>query len=267
MNTLESSDLSGDIGLTVRQLGYELRGFARSRARLVFTLGFPLMFLLLFGTIDNTKHISQYGGISYDQFFVPGILAYAVITTSFVNISITTAIARDAGVIKRMQGTPLPRLAYMLARIGATVIVVGTATAITLLVGCLAYGVKIPAANIPADVAMLLLGTATFTTLGIAIVKLIPNADSAPAIVNIFVLPLTFISGIWFVPAGMPKVLADIAKVFPVQPLANGLQHAFNPHVPGPGLSGADVRTLAIWLAIGVFGMIRFMRSPGSKTK
>ena len=42
-------------------------------------------------------HISSLGGIPYDDFLVPGILAYGVITTTFTNLSITTAILRDAG--------------------------------------------------------------------------------------------------------------------------------------------------------------------------
>ena len=61
------------------------------------------------------------GGIPYDDFFVPGILAYGVIATTFVNLAISTAILRDEGVLKRMQGTPLPRWAYVAARIGSTV--------------------------------------------------------------------------------------------------------------------------------------------------
>ncbi len=60
------------------------------------------------------------GGIPYDDFFVPGILAYGLIATTFVNMAISTAILRDQGVLKRMQGTPLPRWAYVAARIGST---------------------------------------------------------------------------------------------------------------------------------------------------
>ncbi len=51
---------------------------------------------------------------------MPGILAYGVIATTFVNLAITTAILRDEGVLKRMQGTPLPRWAYVAARILST---------------------------------------------------------------------------------------------------------------------------------------------------
>ena len=87
----------------------------------IFTFVFPLMFLVIFGALDKGQHtVVQRGGIPYDDFFVPGILAYGVIATTFVNMAISTAILRDEGMLKRMQGTPLPRWAYVAARIGST---------------------------------------------------------------------------------------------------------------------------------------------------
>ena len=63
----------------------------------------------------------------------------------------------------------------------------------------------------------LALGTAVFTTLGIGVTRLISNAEVAPVVVNLLVLPLTFISSVWFPPTGMPAGLVHIAKLFPVR--------------------------------------------------
>jgi ABC-2 type transport system permease protein len=65
------------------------------------------MFLVIFASLDKGQTISSRGGIPYDDFFVPGILAYGIIATTFVNPAMNTAIPRDQGVLKRMQGTPL----------------------------------------------------------------------------------------------------------------------------------------------------------------
>ena len=59
----------------------------------------------------------------------------ALIATTFVNMAISTAILRDEGILKRMQGTPLPRWAYVAARIGSTLMIVGAMTALTLVLG------------------------------------------------------------------------------------------------------------------------------------
>jgi ABC-2 type transport system permease protein len=254
--------LRRDFGLVGRQVLYEQRAYWRNRGRGIFTFVFPLIFLVVFASLNQGHVISSRGGIPYDDFFVPGILAYGLIATTYVNMAIGTAILRDEGVLKRMQGTPLPRWAYVAARIGSTIIIVGAITAVTLGLGVAAYGIHIRAATVPGLIVTLLLGTAAFTTLGIGVTRFIPNAEAAPVIINLTVLPLTFISSIWFTPEGMPKTLVDIAKVFPIQPLADGLQHVFDPRTVGSGLKGADIKTLAIWTAVGVLMMLRFLRRP-----
>jgi ABC-type multidrug transport system permease subunit len=80
--------------------------------------------------------------------------------------------------------------------------------------------------------------------------------------VNLSVLPLTFISNVWFPTDTLPKALKEIANVFPIRPLADALQYAFDPRTTGAGFKGSDLRTLAIWTAVGVFMMIRFLRKP-----
>lgn len=258
----ERSGLRRDLGLVLWQIRYEQRAYWRNRGRGIFTFVFPVMFLVIFASLNHNQHLHSYGGLPYDQFFVPGILAYGVIGTTFVNMAIGTAILRDDGVLKRMQGTPLPPWAYVAARIASTVVIVMAMVAVTLGIGAAAYGVHVRAVTLAGVIVTLILGTAAFTTLGMGITRFIPNAESAPVVVNLTVLPLTFISNIWFPATGMPKVLTDVANFFPIRPLADGLQHAFNPHTLGAGFQAADIRSLAIWTVVGVFLMLRFLRQP-----
>jgi ABC-2 type transport system permease protein len=252
-----------ELRLVAWQVLYEQRAFWRNRARAFFAFAFPLIFLVIFSAIFQKHRIYLGHGrsITYDTFFVPGILAYGVIATTFLNMAVSTAVLRDDGVLKRMAGTPLPGWAYAAARILSTVIVTILMTALTLLIGYVVYNTQVRGATLPGLFVTLALGSATFTTLGVALVRYIPNADAAPAVVNAAILPLTFISGIWF-HFNLSTVLVDIAKVFPIRALADGLQHAFNPFTQGAGFDGSDLLTLAIWLVIGVAGMIRFLRAP-----
>jgi ABC-2 type transport system permease protein len=259
---IEQSGLRRDLGLVLWQVRYEQRAYWRNRGRGIFTFVFPVMFLVIFASLNSNKHLQSLGGISYDTFFVPGILAYGLIATTYVNMAIGTAILRDEGVLKRMQGTPLPRLGYVAARIASTVLIVAAMTVVTLGIGVLAYGVDIRASTLPGLIATMVLGTAAFTTLGIGITRFIPNAEAAPVVVNLTVLPLTFISSIWFPTNTMPKALIDVAKFFPIRPLADGLQYAFNPHTTGAGFNGGDLKSLAIWTVVGVVLMLRFLRQP-----
>jgi ABC-2 type transport system permease protein len=260
--TSRASALRREAGLVAWQVRYEQRAFWRNRARSFFAFLFPIMFLVIFASLYSGRKLPGGGGISYNDFFVPGILAYGVIMTTFVNMAVSTAILRDDGVLKRMQGTPLPRWAYLAGRIGSALLVTLAMTAVTLGFGSLAYGVRIPTAMLPGFVLALALGTACFTTLGVGIVRYVRNAETAPPIVNIAILPLTFISGIWFTNQGMPHWLRRIAQVFPVHALADAFQYAFDPRTTGAGIKVSDLRTLAIWLVVGIFLMIRFLRQP-----
>jgi ABC-2 type transport system permease protein len=262
MSAMATPSMKRDLGLIGWQVRYEQRAFWRNRGRGVFTFAFPLMFLVIFASLDSGAHIKELHGITFDTFFVPGILAYGVITTTYVNMAMSTAILRDQGILKRMQGTPLPRWAYVAARIGSTMVTMLAMTALTLALGAIVYGVQIRTSTLPGLIITLLLGTAAFTTLGIGIARFIPNSEAAPVIVNLTVLPLTFISSVWFPATAMPKTLNDIAKFFPIRPLADGMEHAFNPFTTGAGFSGQDLRTLAIWTAVGIFVMVRFLRQP-----
>jgi ABC-2 type transport system permease protein len=257
------SSLRRDLGLAAWQVRYEQRAFWRNRSRAFFAFLMPIMFLVIFGSIYNGRTTGEHGGgIPYNDFFVPGILAYAVITTTFVNIAISTAILRDTGVLKRMQGMPLPRWAYISGRIGSATLTMLAMTVLTLAIARGAYGVHVRASTLPGLLIALAIGSACFTTLGIGIVRFISNAEAAPAVVNIAILPLTFISGVWFVTTGLAAWLKQLASIFPVHALADALQYAFNPRTAGSGIDGSDVGTLAIWLAIGVALMIRFLRQP-----
>jgi ABC-2 type transport system permease protein len=262
MSAATTPSLRTDLGLVAWQVRYEQRAYWRNRTRGVFTFVFPIMFLVIFASLFKGSHISSRGGIPYNDFFVPGILAYGVITTTYINIAISTSILRDDGVLKRMQGTPLPPWAYVAARIGSTIIIVTEMSALLLLIGVIFFGIDIRESTLPGLIVTLALGTAAFTALGIGVTRFIPNAEAAPVVVNLTILPLTFISGIWFATDNMPSWLNSIAKVFPVRALADGMQYAFDPRTTGAGFKGGDIQTLVIWIAVGVFLMLRFLRQP-----
>jgi ABC-2 type transport system permease protein len=262
MRPSAGSTLSRDVGLVGWQIRYEQRAYWRNRGRGVFTFVFPVMLLVIFASLDQGAHIASRGNIAYDDFFIPGILAYGVITTTFVNLAMGTAILRDNGVLKRMQGTPLPRWAYVIARILSASLITLVMAVVVLVLGKSLYGLDFRLAQLPALIVTLLLGTAAFTTLGIGITRFIPSAETGPVIVNLVIWPLTFISNIWFPIDSLPKILKTIADIFPIKALASGLQYVFDPRHHGSLFDASSLRTLAIWTVIGVYLMVRFLRQP-----
>jgi ABC-2 type transport system permease protein len=253
-----ASERTGDAALTAWQVAYEQRAFWRNRTRAFFSFGMPVMLLLLFGALNNGGRIQELGNIPYITFFLPGILAYGIIITQFMNMAGGIAIQRDNGLLKRMRGTPLPGWAYVVGRVGSTALISIVMTVVMLVLGRVAFDVHLRSEAVPAVVVTVLLGAATFAALGMAAVMLIPNAEAAPVVANVLILPLSFISGIWYPLTGAPHWLTEVAKFFPVERLASALHVAFDPLNHGSAWSGNDMLWLGIWLLVGVRLAMRF---------
>jgi ABC-2 type transport system permease protein len=245
--------------MALRQVRYEHRSFWRNRSRAFFSFVLPLMLLVIFGAVSNGQHIAERGNETFTTFFVPGILAYGIITATFSNLAASLALLRDQGVLKRMRGTPLPAWAYLAGRVGSSTLAMFELVATTLALGWVAFGTSVRASTLPGLVIALLAGMVCFTALGIAVTDIIPNADAAQPITAALVLPLTFISGIFFVSEREPRWLSHLAAVFPVKALADALQFAFDPRTSGAGVAGHDLIVLALWAAGGV-AFMRFFR-------
>jgi ABC-2 type transport system permease protein len=84
-------------------------------------------------------------------------------------------------------------------------------------------------------------------------------------VANVLILPLSFISGIWYPMNGAPQWLHDLANFFPVARLANCLHIAFDPLNHGSAWSGSDLLVMAIWLVVGVRLAMRFWRKETAR--
>ena len=251
--------------LLVRQLRYERLAFTRNPAAAFFTFFFPLIFLVIFNLIFGNEPIDVEGGTTNTStFYIPAIAAFSVINACYTGLAVSISFARDQGQLKRIAGTPLPKAAYLGAKI-----VFMTATGIVLVVivtafGLVFYGVDVPSGTLPAFVLSLIVGAAAFAALGLATTAFIPNSEAAPAVVNAIILPLLFISDV-FIPLreNAPIWLGLAGDVFPVKHLSIALQTAFNPFEQGSGLELGNLAVIAAWgLAGAIVAVRRFRWEP-----
>jgi ABC-2 type transport system permease protein len=252
--------------LVAHQLRYEQKAYWRNPAAAFFTLVFPLMFLVLFASLNKGKTVELAPGntISFNQYFVPSILTFGVMGACYTNLAMTLAGRRDNGLLKRKRATPLPAWAFIAGMIASSVVLSLLLVVITFGAGIAVFGVHLSATRVPAIAVALVAGAACFCALGIAIQTFIPNDDAAPAIVNATLLPLTFISGVWF-PVGEDSALAKVADVFPIRHFVNALFAATNGPGTG-GFAGTDLSWLAGWLVLGtVVAIRRFRWEPGPR--
>ena len=256
----------GRLGLVLHQARYDLVAFGRNGQSRFFTLILPILFLVIFVSVFGNNKVGP-SHVKAATYYVPGISALAVIAGSFVNLVISITAQRESGVLKRRRSTPVPAWVLIAGRaLTAIVVSLGVMVAV-LLIGRFAYGVKLPTATLPGVVVTAVVGAVAFCCLAYALSTAIHSADAAQPMVQAIMLPLYFISGVFIPNVQLPTWLRDVAKVFPVQHLADGLHHAFDPATHGSGIVWTDVGVLALWGAAGLaVALTQFTWTPAAAT-
>jgi ABC-2 type transport system permease protein len=244
-------------GLAARRSRLELKMFLRDPTAVGFTMLFPVLLLVLFGSIFSGN--VEGTDVSYSQVYVAGIIGSSIMSVGFVSLSIAVATERDSGELKRLAGTPLPRAAYFIGKVVMVLVTALVNIGVMIVVGILLFDLKLPtdARHWFTFAWVFVLGVGVSTLLGLAVGGMVPTAKSAPAVVNVPFVALQFISGV-FVPIDqLPTWLAKASGIFPLRWICQGMRSVFLPdewQVNEPGGSwqhGLTALVLGIWLVVG----------------
>ena len=184
---------------------------------------------------------------------MPTIAALSVLGSCYSQLAIVLAMRRQDGILKRVRRPRCPAWAYFLGLLAHCVMLSAVDVVLIVGVGAL-FGVPLPTHWLAIAVA-LVLGAACFCALGVAVASLIRNAEAAPAVVQLILFPLVFISGTY-----MPihsSMLNRIADALPVRPFNQALLGPFAQHT---GFDGKAVAVLLAWGTAGSFVAIRRFR-------
>lgn len=255
------------IGVCRARSRAELKSFFRRRESVVFTLLFPLILLVLFGSIfGNQDEIAP--GTPFVNYFVAGMLGASLMTSSFQNLAISIAMERDAGLLKRLRGTPMPKSAFFIGKIAVVMVLSLCSLALMLTCGVLFFDLALPvdAKHWAAFAMIYVLGVTACTLCGIAFSSVPKNGQAAPAMVSPIAIVLQFISGVFFVYSDIPRWLQNVAAIFPLKWMCQGLRYAFLPdqakarEVTGDWELGRVALILGLWVVIGLVWCLRSFR-------
>jgi ABC-2 type transport system permease protein len=241
----------------VRILLHELRAqqllFWRNREAAFFSFLFPILLLVLIGSVYGDEPIE---GVSAPTFLLIGLLGYGVSANAFAALAITLVIRREAGLLKRVRGTPLGPGTYLAAVIGSTVLVIALEVVSQLLLGVYLLDADWPERPL-LFVFAIGLGAAAFAALGVAVTTAVRTAEGSSAVVNAIYLPMAFISGVFFSTEEMPAFLQAISEVLPLTYFLDLIRASF---VEGESFEPSALAAVVVWGLVGLVVALRGFR-------
>ena len=183
------------------------------------------------------------------EFFVPGIIAMTVMTSSLFGAVNVNAELRQKGVIRKLSTTPITRTDWILSNILYQFILAVLSTVVILLESYAVFNVSLQInAWLPVFVV---LDVFAFVGLGMILTRVAKDAESAAAAANAFMFPMMFLSGTFFPVEMMPGFLQKFARILPLYYVNEGLRASM--------VSADNMAALRYAAVIGVFAAVVFV--------
>ena len=227
--------------LFAKEIRYEFLKLLRRRTFSLATIGFPVMFYLLFGVAN--RHAG--GSVSIAKYLLGGYATFGLVGAALFGIGVGLAMERTAGWLDLKRSSPMPPLTYLVAKcataIAFGVIIISILTAIGITLG----GVHLTLGEFARMLAFTVAGVIPFASMGLLLALVVP-ASATPGIVNLIYLPMSFLSGLWMPIEQLPHWLQRIAPALPTYHLAQAMLGIFGYAQPGSSM-------FAHWAALAGF--------------
>ena len=207
----------------------EIIRWARNRTRIVTALMQPILFLLVLGSGLAGVLPSSPGSLDFRTFMFPGVLAMIVLFTSIFS-AVSIVWDREFGFMREMMVAPVPRAALVIGKClgGATVSTIQGAILL-----CLAGVVHIPYNPVLIITVLLELALTAFTLtcFGVLVASRMEQVESFQVVMQMFVLPMFFLSGAVFPLTGLPRWLEVLTRVDPLSYAVDAMRRGVFSHL------------------------------------
>jgi ABC-2 type transport system permease protein len=212
-----TSSLMFNVRIFLREARYEFVRLSRTRSFAFSVIGFPVAFYLFFGLIMNRgEHI---GSLSVAKYMLASYAVFGMVGASLFGVGVALASELSAGWLELKRASPMPPLAYLLAKCASAmafgVIIVSILTVMSIAIG----HVSLTLPEYGRLMALTIVGVVPFACMGMALALFIP-ANAAPGITNMIYLPMSFCGGLWVPIMFLPQFLQHFALVLPTYHLA-----------------------------------------------
>jgi ABC-2 type transport system permease protein len=191
----------------------DLLRFRRDRMRLVMSLAFPLLFLIVFGSGLGGSMGLLAPGVNFSKFMFPGIIGMTVLLTSFMS-GVSVVWDREFGFLKEVLVAPISRVAVAAGKTlgGATIALIqGT----LILVFAPIFGVMSPWTVLPRLLPVMFLVACALSAMGIFLASRIKSMEAHQAVMQLLMFPMVFLSGVFFPVNNLPAWMNVLVKINP----------------------------------------------------
>jgi ABC-2 type transport system permease protein len=208
-----------------------------------------LLYLLVFGqALEN--HVEVYEGVSYSAFLIPGLMMMSVIQNAFANSSSSLIQSKMMGNLVFVLLSPISSLEFFAAFTLAAV-VRGVLVALAVYLVAILF-IDLPLAEPWAIIVFAVLGSAILGALGLVAGIWAEKFDQLSAFQNFFILPLSFLSGVFYSIESLPGAWQTVSLFNPFFYLIDGFRYGFF------GISDTDV-LMSCLVSAGFLLMISFV--------
>ncbi len=234
------------------------RLFLREPPAFFFTLVFPALLLVVFGTIFGNEPLTQWGlELGYIDLQVPALAAIIIGSVGFAGIPVAISSAREALILRRYRATPLSPLTLISADVLVNFAMSLTGMTILVVLGKAFWGLRF-SGSWPLVVVVFTFCALSFFALGYLVASLAPTARVAQAVGMAAYFPMMFISGAAMPRQLMPERVQAIADTLPLTHVVTTLQTVWAGEPLVERLT--ELGWLAALLIVGTVLSVRFFR-------
>jgi ABC-2 type transport system permease protein len=218
----------------LREARYEFIRLLRTRSFSLSVVGFPVVFYLFFGIIMNRGQ--QIGAISVAKYVLASYAVFGVVGAAMFGIGVGLAADLAAGWLDLKRASPMPPLAYVLAKCCSAVFFGILIVSMLALMGVTLGNVSLTVAEYARMIALTIVGVIPFVCMGLALALLVPFS-AAPGVTNMIYLPMSFCGGLWVPLMFLPHFMQTVAVLMPTYHLGQLMLGAFGYASTGTTLS------------------------------
>jgi len=230
----------------------EFRLFLREKAAVFWGIAFPVVLLIIFGSIPAFhKPAKALGGLTYLQAYVPILIAIVVAMLALNWLPSVLAGYRERGILRRLATTPVGPARMLGAQLALQVVLTAANVIVILAVARLGYGVGLPR-QAAGFVLALILAVPALLAIGLVLSALAPNGRVAQTIGSLLFFPMMFFAGLWLPIAAMPASLRHISHFTPLGAAVQALGDATAGQWPHPPQLAAMAAYAAVFGAAAI---------------